>query len=151
MFVLNYLKENLDREKTKNFFIFLFTASIFFSLFYFFTYYIKQNSPNKDDAKLTEVKDISVIIKDYPTSMKTDEYETSRSLDACVHKYFVSKSNLNEVGEFYEKELVADGWIRQNEDTFKFLKDDFFFTLERRKERNADWNFAISICWKNTN
>ena len=149
MFEIDYLRENIDWCKVKDFLKFLIVALVFFSLFYLLNYFIKQNSPNRDDAKLKEVQDISTEIKDFPKSAVIDEHTLSRSFDACVQKYFVSKANLDEVGKYYENELIEDGWIRKNQDSLIFLKEDFSVHIERRDEKDAGWDFAISLCWKN--
>ena len=56
---------------------------------------------------------------------------------------------MDEVGKYYDNELVEDGWVRKNQDSMIFRKEDFSVYIECRYEKDADWNFAISVCWKN--
>jgi hypothetical protein len=149
MFEIDYLRENIDWRKVKDFLRFLIVALVFFSLFCLLSYFIKQNSPNRDDAKLKETEKTAAQITDFPKSAVINEHTSSRSFDACIHKYYVSKASLDEVGKYYDNELIEDGWVRKNQDSMIFRKEDFSVYIERRYEKDADWNFAISVCWKN--
>lgn len=148
MFEIDYLKENIDWSKAKDYSKFLTFALVFFGFFYWLSYYVKQNSPNKDDAKLMEVQQISAEITNFPKSIKIDENTSSRSFDACVFEYFVSKANPSDIQKFYETALVNDGWIRKNDESVIFTKKDFVVHVEPDDEKGAGGKFSISICWK---
>jgi hypothetical protein len=137
---------SLRRKK----FIEITVGLLFVGLFLGFIYYLKQSSPNRDDAKLNEIKMEAAKIPIHPTFQKVvDNDYTSRHMDASASLYFRSNAGLGSVRAFYDRELPELGWeIKKTGDFFYYQKNDLCLSIEYRPEQ-SDWNFALGIDWKN--
>ena len=123
---------------------------LFAGLFLGAVHYLKQVSPNRDDAKLEEIKSEVAEIPIYPYFQNVGEYYTSRYMDASASLYYRSNTSLGSVRTFYDRELPKLGWeIKEVGDSFYYQKNDLRLTIEHRPDQ-SDWNFAIGIDWKNS-
>jgi len=99
-------------------------------LFLGWIYYLKQTSPNRDDAKLEEIKVELAKLPVYPDFQKVGEHFTSRHMDASASLYFLSRADV--------------GRVRMS----VFLKNDLSLVIEYHPDQD-DWNYALGIDWKN--
>ncbi|MGE3384946.1 MAG: hypothetical protein AB7L70_18610 [Pyrinomonadaceae bacterium] len=138
----------MGRSKRK--FVEILVQLLCVGLFLGFIYYLKQSSPNRDDAKLDEIKMEAVKIPVFPSFQKyADDDYTSRHMDASASLYFRSSAGLGSVRSFYDRELPKLGWeIKETGDSFYYQKNDLRLTIEYRPDQ-SDWNFALGIDWKN--
>ena len=120
-----------------------------FGLFLGWVYYRKQTSPNRDDAKLNEIK-VEVAKMPVPQGfIKSGEDYSSRYLDASGTLYFRSDLNARSVTAFYTSGLTARGWtVERNGDRQSFQKNDLHLHIEYRPDQ-TDWNYALVVSWKN--
>lgn len=119
-------------------------------LFLGFIHYLKQNSPNRDDVKLDEIKMEAAKIPVHPSFQKSagNDY-TSRHMDASASLYFRSNASLESVWTYYDRELPKLGWtINEAGSSFRYRKNDLRLSIEYRPDQ-SDWNFALGIDWKN--
>ena len=120
-------------------------------LFLGFIHYLKQNSLNRDDAKLDEIKMEAAKIPVHPSfqTYAGNDY-TSRHMDASASLYFRSNASLESVRTFYDRELPKLGWeINEAGGSLHYRKNDLRLSIEHRPDQ-SDWNIAIGIEWKNS-
>lgn len=140
--------EKLINQTPKKIIIWILGAIIMISLAFVFSNYLKERSPNAGDAMLKVVSSISDEIPDFPTFKRVDVNTSSRNTDACIYEVFESKSAYFEVEKYYSDYLLHNGWLKHNTERLGFRKGDYYFNLEHRSDKNTDWNYGVSICWK---
>jgi hypothetical protein len=124
-------------------------------------YYAKKNSPNRDDAKLYEVRQLYSTLPIPPGFEETDSSFQSKTELALVSKGFKSKTAYNDVKAFYVRRLTPAGWVlvkeRQMTDWFrdfggrelKFRKGEYWIVIEYTGEKATDqWDYGITVEWK---
>ncbi len=86
-------------------------------------YFAKRHSPNKDDIKLNEVRQLYSQLPIPPGFEEKGSSFQSKSELALVSKYFQSKTAYDDVKAFYVQRLIPTGWTlikeRQMTDWFR--------------------------------
>jgi hypothetical protein len=137
-------------------------SAAFVILFLLFVHWNKQSSPNRDDAKLKELQQIS---SEMPVPSSFSEVSTnfsSRGMDAGVYKTYRSPASYGDVKRFYSERLITKGWILRREknheswiiDTdgkdLEFQKGDMYIIIEYNGTKgNNSWNYAVNYVWRN--
>jgi hypothetical protein len=124
-------------------------------------YFAKKHSPNRDDAKLSEVRQLYSQLSLPPDFKETGSSFQSKTELALESKYFSSKSKYEEVKAFVEQHLTASGWTLVLERSItdwgtdlggrqlKFRKGEYWIVIEYAGEKAADhWNYAVGVEWK---
>ncbi len=134
----------------------------FFAAFLLFAHWAKQNSANRDDAKLKELEQIAVSVPRFPQFRDIASDTSSASDDAGVYKYYSSAASYDEVKSFYFAELTQKGWSIVNEEplydwfrdyggrSLEFRKQEFLIAIEYtgKKPDAESWNYAVSFVWR---
>jgi len=124
---------------------------VFVGSFLGWAYYLKRSSPNRDDAKLEEIKTEIVKLPLHPSFQKIGEDYSSRHMDAGGTLYYRSNANGESVRAFYATELPKLGWQIDRETNPPFFhKNDLRLRIEYRPDQ-SDWNYALDVEWKNPN
>lgn len=137
-------------------------AAIFLLLFALFTHWIKQASPNRDDAKLKELQQLSSEIQVPASFSEVFTHYSSRGMDAGVYKGYRSPASYEEVKRFFSDQLIQKGWKLRREKIHKswlvdtdgkdleFLKGDTQITIEYAGSKTSNsWNYSVSYIWRN--
>lgn len=130
---------------------------------YSFAYFCKQNSPNKDDAKLKEVERLYARLPIYPDFQEVEGTSSSFSKDllASIGKSYKSKASYDDVKAFYVEKLRALGWqsweernltswgrdLGERELTFRNGQYSVIIEYSGDKASNPDWNYGINVSW----
>jgi hypothetical protein len=152
----------LSKSKIKSWALRILPSAIFVLIFLLLNYWWKQNSPNRDDAKLKELHQLSLEIPVYPDFTEVVTHESSRAMDAGLYKYYFSTAEYDDVKQFYARELGNRGWKLSSEqrqyDWFRdyggrnlaFEKGDFLIAIEYAGAGSNDRsNYSINFIWKN--
>jgi hypothetical protein len=137
----------------------------FLLIFLSFIYWGKQASPNRDDAKLEELQQLSLEIHVFPGFRERSVDYSSRATDASVYKSYFCSSSFKEVEEFYTFELSQKGWIRSHETNWRswfifehnkeltFQKDEFIIAVAYtdRGQTSNEANYSVSFVWRSKN
>ena len=138
-------------------------AAVFLLLFLTFVYWDKQSSPNRDDAKLEELRQLSAEIPVPSGFSGVDTQSSSRGMDAGVYKTYCSTASYDEVKRFYSGVLVPKGWVlssEKNHESFlintsgkdiEFHKGDMRIVIEYSGGTacGGSWNYAVNYLWDN--
>lgn len=139
----------------KNWAIKILPIVIFFAGAMVLAHYIKQNSPNRDDAKLKELEEIVASVPPFPQLGNGVTPNVSSGADiAGLTFYYHSVAKYEEVRNYYVEQFLQRGWVLAKETprTLKFSKGEFQIGIEYTgksgKSRDwNDWNYAISYTW----
>jgi hypothetical protein len=125
-------------------------------------YFGKQSSPNRDDEKLKELRQLAAEIFVFPGFRETATYESSRATDAGVYKHYSSLASYQEVVQFYSTMLSQRGWaisgertlrtwfgISSNNKTLTFEKGDNIISIQCICANSTDKasQYSISFVW----
>jgi hypothetical protein len=111
--------------------------------------FLKKESPNRDDAKLSQIYGEVDKVPIFPGFVKVGEQSSSRFMDAGVYQYFRSPADYESVKMFYESNLGMLGWDLAEADSRKlvFRKADLTLQIDYRPE-SSDWNYGLSYVWR---
>ena len=128
------------------------TPIAFFTAFSLLIHCAKQDSPNRDDAKLKELEQISSSVPTFPTFASVDTSSSSALDDAGIYKYYRSSSSFYKVKDFYVEELSQRSWSLAEETTkgLKFRKGEYLIAVQYAGSNSElhDWNYAVSFVWR---
>jgi hypothetical protein len=147
-------------KKTKAIRNLLIQVTLLFA-FLLLVYYWQQTSPNRNDAKLKELRQLAAETAVFPGFKELATYDSSRATDAGVYKHYYSPSSFQEVVQFYSSELSRSGWMISGEKSWRsgfgfgtsnkkliFEKGDIIITVQYTGNNPTDtWNYAISFLW----
>ena len=124
-------------------------------------YFAKRHSPNKDDAKLYEVRQLYSQLELPPDFNETGSDFMSKAELAQEGKYFSSKAKYEEVKGFFVQHLTPTVWVLVEDRSMtdwgrdlggrqlKFRKGEYWIVIEYAGEKAADhWNYAVGVEWK---
>jgi len=124
-------------------------------------YFAKKHSPNRDDTKLYEVRQLYSQIPLPPDFKETGSAFSSKTESAMEDKYFSSKSKYEEIRAFFLQHLTSSGWTLEQERSMtdwgtdlggrqlKFRKGEYWIVIEYSGEKATDqWNYAVTVEWK---
>jgi hypothetical protein len=124
-------------------------------------YFAKKHSPNRDDAKLYEVRQLYSQLPLPPDFKETGSSFQSKTELALESKYFSSKNKYEEVKAFAVQHLTPSGWTLVQERSMtdwgrdlggrqlKFRKGEYWVVIEYAGERATDqWDYAVTVEWK---
>jgi len=130
----------------------------------YLVYYVdKQASPNRDDAKLKELQQLSSDLPVPAGFSGVSTHTSSRGMDAGVYKTYRSEVGYDEVKRFYADMLQPRGWVLSREQTresllmksvgrdLEFRKGDMRISIEYTgtKAGDSSWNYAVNYLWDN--
>jgi hypothetical protein len=134
----------------------------FISAVLLLVYIGKQSSPNRDDEKLKELRQLSTELTVFPSFRETATYESSRATDAGVYKHYSSLASYQEVVQFYSTMLSQKGWTISGESTLRtwfgigsnnknltFKKGDNIISIQCIYANSTDKasQYTISFVW----
>jgi hypothetical protein len=121
----------------------------------------KKHSPNRDDAKLYEVRQLYSQLALPPDFKETGSDFMSKAELAQEEKYFSSKSKYEEVKAFFVQHLTPADWALVEERSMtdwgrdlggrqlKFRKSEYWIVIEYTGEKASDqWDYAVTVEWK---
>lgn len=124
-------------------------------------YFAKKHSPNRDDTKLYEVRQLNAQLPSPPDFKETGSDFMSKAELAQQGKYFSSKSKYEEVKSFFVQHLTPAGWTVVEDRSMtdwgrdlggrqlKFRKGEYWIVIEYAGERATDqWDYAVAVEWK---
>ena len=134
-------------------------SGLFLILFFTGVHYLKQSSPNRDDAKLNELRQIIAALPTFPDFTEDTTDESSRDTDAGVYKWYCSTASYEAVKNFYTKVLVSRGWSIPGEKDVQrwfsdygteliFHKEDFLIAIMYAGSLHRKCKYAISYVWR---
>src|SRR5437867_3475883 len=125
------------------------------------TYLAKKRSPNKDDAKLDEVRKIYSSLPIPPGFKEAGSSFQSKAESALTVKYFESQTSYDDVKTFYAQRLSESGWSLSSERPItdwgrdfggrrlEFRKGEYSLVVEYSGEKSTEQeNYAITLIWK---
>lgn len=127
-----------------------------------FAYLAKKRSANRDDAQLYKLQQLYSTLPVAPGLTQRGSSFQSKAESALVENYFDSSVPFDEVKSFYYRELGKRGWLLNEEEkvtdwgrdfggrTVKFRKEQYSLTIEYAGNRDDQWDYAISLTWKNS-
>jgi hypothetical protein len=137
----------------------------FVTLCLFLVYIWKQYSPNRNDAKLKELRALSSETPAYPDFREVAMHFSSRAMDAGVYRSYYSLSGYEEVKRFYLNILSKRGWKLTSEESSQsflgesrdskkiaFRKNDLQIIVEYVggiAPNEGRWNYSVSFIWRN--
>lgn len=125
-------------------------------------YLEKRCSPNRDDAKLSEIRQLYSTLPVPPGLKERGSSFQSKADGALVETYFDSSSAYEEVKAFYLRELINRGWKMSSESPMKdwgrdfggrrleFRRAEYSLVIQYAGERDDQWDYAVTLLWKNT-
>ncbi|HYR76175.1 MAG TPA: hypothetical protein VEM96_10065 [Pyrinomonadaceae bacterium] len=126
-----------------------------------FAYFAKKHSPNRDDTKLYEVRQLYSQLALPPDFKETGSSFQSKAEGALEEKYFSSKSKYEEVKGFVLQHLTPAGWTLVEDRSMtdwgrdlggrqlKFRKGEYWIVIEYAGEKASDqWDYAVTVEWK---
>lgn len=126
-----------------------------------FAYFAKKHSPNRDNAKLYEVRQLYSQLPLLPDFNETGSDFMSKTELAEETKYFSSKSKYEEVKAFAVQHFASSGWTLVQERSMtdwgrdlggrelKFRKGEYWIVIEYAGEKATDqWDYAVTVEWK---
>ena len=124
-------------------------------------YLSKHNSPNRDDLKLKEVKELFQQISVYQGSEEVDTSLTSKERIAQAGALYRSNASYQELRDFYVKSLASLGWRLEEERVVKdwwsdlggreltFRDGEYYVSVQYAGEKaEYGWNYSISVGWR---
>jgi hypothetical protein len=124
-------------------------------------YFAKKHSPNRDDAKLYEVRQLYSQLPLPPDFKETGSSFQSKTELAMEEKYFSSKSKYEDVKAFAVQHLTSSGWTLVQERSMtdwgqdlggrqlKFRKGEYWIVIEYAGEKATDqWDYGVTVEWK---
>jgi hypothetical protein len=122
----------------------------------------RQQSPNRDDVKLKELRELAAKTPIYPGFYEVWETSSSRNINAGLYKSYRSSASYDDVKRFYSEILLTKGWtILEERDLKSFLvthewkeltfkKDDLSISIEYigRDSIDQQYNYSVSYSWK---
>jgi hypothetical protein len=122
----------------------------------------KQLSPNRDDAKLKELRKLAFDTPTYPEFDVVSETSGSRDIGAHISERYRSSASYDNVKKFYSDVLLTKGWVISEERDLKsflvthewkeliFKKDDISIVIEYRgrDSLSQQYNYSVSYSWK---
>ncbi|MCA1815914.1 MAG: hypothetical protein LC746_05810 [Acidobacteria bacterium] len=140
----------------------LLPAAAFTLMFISSVFLWKYFSPNRNDAKLRELQQISTEAPVYPAFIHTSTQTSSRASDAGVYESYASMATYEQVKEFYDEALTKKGWTMASEEnghsadqvdggnTLIFRKGDYSIAIEYHGRRPSDrvGDFSVSFLWR---
>lgn len=137
-------------------------AAVLLVIVFSVAYLAKRYSPNYNDAKLYETRELYSKLPIAPGFTERGSSFQSKAELALVSKYFDSKASYDEVKAFYQSHLSESGWTLTEERPMRdwwrdfggrrleFRKGDYFLVIEYAGEKASDqWDYAIDLIWKN--
>jgi hypothetical protein len=133
----------------------LFTL-LFISGVYLWQYY----SPNRGDAKLKELQQISSETPVHPAFISVSTRTNSRASDAGVYKNYASMATFDEVKGFYKNALAQRGWTLKQPATqaadseivseIVFVKGEYSIAIEYHGQRPGDRvaDYSMNFLWR---
>src|SRR5215510_5260339 len=124
-------------------------------------YLWKNASPNKNDAKLKELREIVADRQVFPDFIEDATDETSRAADAGIYKYYCSTATYEEVKDFYSSKLNSRGWRLVTESEVQrwfrdvgwkdlvFKNGEFAIAIDYSGSLNRKCKYSISYVWWN--
>jgi hypothetical protein len=156
------VSEQSSTTKISHLAIQLLVLIAFISAILLLVYFEKQSSPNRDDEKLKELRQLSAELSVFPDFRETATYESSRATDAGVYKHYFSLASYQEVAEFYSVMLTRRGWtisgdrtlrtwfgIGSNNKKLTFEKRDNIISIQCICDKPTDRGsqYSISFLW----
>lgn len=124
-------------------------------------YFAKKHSPNRDDTKLYEVRQLYSQLPLPPDFKETGSGFMSKTELAEETKYFSSNSKYEDVKAFAVQHLTSSGWTLVRERSMKdwgkdlgghelkFRKGEYWIVIEYAGEKATDqWDYAVAVEWK---
>jgi len=124
-------------------------------------YFAKKNSPNRDDARLYEVRQLYSQLALPADFKETGSSFHSKTELALESKYFSSKSKYEDVKAFIVQHLTPAGWTLLEERLMtdwgrdlggrqlKFRKGEYWIVIEYAGEKARDqWDYGVTVEWK---
>ncbi|SRR5713226_7572567 len=124
-------------------------------------YFAKKHSPNRDDAKLYEVRQLYSQLPLPPDFNETGSDFMSKAELAQEGKYFSSRSKYEEVKAFAVQHLTPAGWVLVEDRSMtdwgrdlggrqlKFRRGEYWIVIEYAGEKASDqWDYAVAVEWK---
>jgi hypothetical protein len=124
-------------------------------------YFAKKHSPNRDDARLYEVRQLYSQLPLPPDFNETGSDFMSKAELAQEGKYFSSKSKYEEVKAFAVQHLPPAGWVLVEDRSMtdwgrdlggrqlKFRRGEYWIVIEYAGEKASDqWDYAVAVEWK---
>lgn len=123
-------------------------ALLFFAAFLYGVHYLKQHSPNANDAMLNELLLVPQQIPDHPRCVRTEEDTSSRYMDAGVYLKYKCSDIFPVLVDYYRSRFTRPGWTEGDSDSkhVVFTNGEFTIKLENASG-SSDWNFAVSYAW----
>jgi hypothetical protein len=135
---------------------------IFIAAFLLVVHYAKEQSANRDDAKLDVLRALADKTPVFSGFSEVDRRETSRAIDAGVYRMYHSSAAYEEVKSFYVASLVPHGWSIAKERTLDsvfsdnygheltFQKADLRIVIEHSgmDRSSGKWNYAVNFVWR---
>ena len=138
-------------------------ATVFLVLFLLFVHLSKESSPNRGDAKLKELQQLSSEVSVPSNFTEVATHTSSRGMDAGVYKSYHSPASFEAVKKFYSDQLIAGGWVLVAEENhesrlidtdrkdLKFQKGDTMISIEYAgSTADGSWNYSVSYVWRNS-
>jgi len=122
----------------------------------------KQFSPNRDNAKLKELRELALHTPTYPEFEYVAETSGSRDINAGTYTRYLSSASYDDVKRFYSDILMTKGWIISEERDLKsflvthewkiltFKKEDLSISVEYRGADliSQQYNYSVSYSWR---
>ena len=160
------MAEQPDKKKLRSLAAKIVFQVAFFLTFLLFIHLEKQNSPNRDDVKLSELRQLSSQTPLYPGFIELATYDSSRATDAGIFKHFYSPASYQSVREFYSALLLQKGWKISKERNLKsnfgfgpsksiveYQKGELFIYIEYDSKDPVKFesNYSINFSWHSEN
>jgi hypothetical protein len=151
----------LGKTLTKTTLIDVLIKGIFLFILLLFIHIDKQHSPNRDDAKLQELRQIKASIPAFPTFSESSSGDSSRATDAGIYTWYRSSASHGEVKSYYTRVLTSMGWDLSGEEKVQHWYQDYGTQLKFRKGEfriailcvNRDteaYQYAINYNWRDS-
>jgi len=123
-------------------------------------YLWKNASPNKDEAKLKELREIVVDLQVFPDFIEDATDETSGATDAGIYKYYCSAATYEEIKDSYSIKLYSRGWRLLTESELQrwfrdvgwknlvFKNGEFAIAIDYSGSLNRKCKYSISYVWR---
>jgi hypothetical protein len=120
----------------------------------------KQFSPNRDDAKLKELRELASDTPTYPEFYEVAETSSSRDINAGIYKRYQALASYDNVKKFYSDILLTRGWMISEERDLKslfgrrewkkltFKKEDLSISIEYNGGEDLQYNYSVSYSWR---
>jgi hypothetical protein len=134
---------------------------IFVAGFLMAIHYTKQHSPNRDDARLIELRRIVADTPVYPGFIETATHESSKAYDAGVFITYRSEAEYEAVRNYYISSLKSGNWYLAKEEnnplstesgtrhSLEFRRGELKIIIDNPNLHSTmnQWNYSVSFLW----